>query len=138
MDTIKKLSCIWIFRPNPHDEPRPESLRIFAHAHDTVEALLLQIANHWPDLHVINWELISVNDRIYTSLELQQGDYCLLVWSPHDLFAEVGSGVIVVENQVWNVAGGTVTIPHFVLSLFGKIPASRSFWTLQAMGDNVT
>ena len=99
----------WIFRPNPHDEPRPESLRIFAHAHDTVEALLLQIANHWPDLHVINWELISVNDRIYTSLELQQGDYCLLVWSPQDLFAEVGSGVIMVENQVWNVAGGTVT-----------------------------
>ena len=36
----------WIFRPNPHDLPRPESLRIFAHASDTVEALLLQIANH--------------------------------------------------------------------------------------------
>ena len=50
-----------------------------------------------------------MNDRIHSSLELQQGDYCLLVWSPQDLFAEVGSGVIMVETQVWNVARGTVS-----------------------------
>lgn len=96
-----------IFRPNPYDVHRPERLRLFVGAHDTVESILQQVMNHWTDLNVINWELMSVNDRIQTSLELQQGDYCLLVWTPQDLFG-ANSGVIMMELQVWNVVGGTV------------------------------
>ena len=96
-----------IFRSNPQAQQRPESLRLFVNAHETVEDILLQVRNHWPDLGMIDWELMSVNEKVASSLELQQGDVCLLVWTPQDLFGW-GSGIVLIENQVWNIGRGTV------------------------------
>ena len=98
-----------VFRSNPFDLMRPESHHIHMRPEDTIEDVEWQLTIQWPDLQQIDWEIVPIDSHVYSSLEVFQGDYCVLVWSSRDLFAMAGSGIILVEIQKWDIIGERVT-----------------------------
>ena len=94
---------LFIFRPDPQDTGRPESMRFQATPATTLDEIQRAIYRIWADLAQgqLPWRLLEAHPSVHNSLYVEDDQEIFLIMAFQDY--ELGQAPVLMEYQTWNL-----------------------------------